>query len=107
MALKAKKPKQTAEEASLLAAQTREIDRQDIALNEKKRLLIRSQLSSRASLLSGNVRQKQQMLPGGGGGLATGIAGRTGAPTSSGGGGGTVGAIVQRRKLPSKVTLLD
>ncbi len=105
MGLKAKRPKQTAEEASLLAAQTREIDRQDQAINEKKRMLIRSQLSSRASLLSGNLKSKQDMtsVPGAAG--ATGMAGRTGAASSSGGG-GPIAAVVSRVRK-SKFSLLE
>lgn len=106
MGLKAKKPKQTAEEASLLAAQTREIDRQDAALNEKKRMLIRSQLSSRASLLSGNLKANQALtsVPGAAG--STGMAGRTGAASSSGGG-GPIAAVVSRIRKPGKYSLLD
>lgn len=111
MGLKAKRPKQTAEEAALLSAQTRELGRQDMALNEKKRLLIRSQLSSRASLLSGNLKAKQDLTSAGGGGaMPSDTAGRTGVPSSSGGNAirhRVVGGLVARKRLPSKVLLAE
>ena len=102
--MKAKKPKQTAEEAFLAAAQAREIDRQDAAMNEKKRMLIRSQLSSRASLLSGNLKAKQDLTSVPGAAAPTGMAGRTGVPSSAGG--GSIAAVVTRAR-GSKFSLLN
>ena len=105
MGFGAKKPKKTAEEKALLAAQTRELSRQDEALNERKRRIIRAQTTSRASMLSGLGASREQIgnpLPGPAGqplpvprrgrgrfrGLydLAGVAGGTGVAGSAGGG---------------------
>lgn len=54
--MKASKPKQTAEEKALAAAQARELDRTQEEINERKRRTLRSEMGGRSSLLSGSER---------------------------------------------------
>lgn len=94
--MKAKKPKQSAEEKALLSAQVRELARQDEAINEKKRRIIRAQTSSRASMLSGNISRAQEQGGAGSGGRA-GLPGRTGGRRGSAPGlGGGLGGGARR-----------
>ena len=81
--MKANKPKKSAEEKALAAAQVRELSRQDEAINERKRRIIRAQTTSRASMLSGNIARSQQPGGAGTGGGGTGIPGRTGGGRGS------------------------
>lgn len=103
MGFGAKKPKKTAEERALEAAQARELDRTQNDINEKKRRTLRAQYTSRGSLLSGSERgvrpgevrlTKGAATPSGTTGR-TGLAGRGG---TLGGGGRTVRASGGRKQ---------
>jgi hypothetical protein len=53
---KAKKPKKSAQEKLLLAAQTRELSRTQEEIDERKRRILRGQYGSRGTMLSGGER---------------------------------------------------
>lgn len=82
--MKSKTPKKSPEELALLTAQTRELARQEDQINERKARILRAQMGSRASLLSGGERRQ---TPGSGGSstpVQSGLAGRSGVlPTRS------------------------
>jgi len=80
--MKAKKPKQTPEERALMAAQTRELARQEDQITERKRRIMGAQRSGRASLLSGGERG---VMPGEVRSVRGAGSGMTGGRTSTGG----------------------
>jgi hypothetical protein len=91
--MKAKKPKQTAEEKALAAAQARELDRTQEEINERKRRTLRSEMGGRSSLLSGSERgvregEVRQMT-----GTPSSTAGRSGRPRRAGIGAGVLGGL--------------